>query len=138
MDITTERPRPDVAVVTLTGELDASNFEELIDTARALHGQGCHHFVIDLSGLSYMGSSGLVAIHSAAMLARGQEPPSPEDGWDAFHQLGHEVDSGAADGSLRLVAPTPSVDRVLERTGMKRLFEVHPDRDSALGAIHAA
>lgn len=138
MDITTQRPRPDVAVVALTGELDASNFEQLIETARRLHDQGCHHFILDLSGLSYMGSSGLVAIHSAAMLARGQEPPSPEDGWDAFHQLGHEVSSGTDDGSLRLVAPSPSVDRVLDRTGMKRLFEVHPDRDSALGAIHTA
>src|SRR5262245_23356800 len=134
MDITTERPRDDVAVVALSGELDASNFERVIDTARELHQQGAHHFVLDLSDVSYMGSSGLVAIHSAAMLARGQEPPSPEDGWDAIHQMGHEVASGTSDGSLRIVGPSPSVDRVLERTGMKRLFEVYPDRAAALAA----
>jgi anti-sigma B factor antagonist len=138
MDITTDRQRDDVAVVALTGELDGSNFEQVIETARSLRDQGVHHLVLDLSGLSYMGSSGLVAIHSAAMLARGQEPPSPEDGWDAFHRMGDDVARGSDDGSLRLVAPSPAVDRVLDRTGMKRLFEVHPDRDAALAAIHPA
>ena len=138
MDITTERPREDVAIVGLAGELDASNFEQVIATARQLHGEGAHHFVLDLSGLTYMGSSGLVAIHSAAILARGGEPPSPDDGWDAIHRMSTERELGTSDGSLRLVGPSASVDRVLERTGMKRLFEVHADRASALAAIHGA
>ena len=136
MDITTERPRDDVAVVALSGELDASNYQQLIDTARSLKAEGTHHFILDLSGLTYMGSSGLVAIHSAALLARGIEPPSPEDGWDAFHQMSNEVATGSDDGSLRLVAPPPSVDRALDRTGMKRLFAIHADRAEALDAIH--
>jgi anti-anti-sigma regulatory factor len=136
MDITTERPRDDVAIVALSGELDASNYEQVIEVARQLHDAGAHHFVFDLSDVSYMGSSGLVAIHSAAMLARGQEPPSAEDGWDAIHRMGHETASGTSDGSLRIVNPSAPVDRVLERTGMKRLFEVYPDRATALGAIH--
>ena len=135
MDITTERPRDDVAVVALDGELDASNFEEVVATARTLRDDGAHHLILDLSGLTYMGSSGLVALHSAAILARGGEPPSPEDGWDAFHRMGDEVARGTSDGSLALVAPSPAVDRVLERTGMKRLFAVHPDRQAALDAI---
>ena len=137
MDITTERPREDIAILGLTGELDASNFEQVIDTARQLHDAGAHHFVLDLSALTYMGSSGLVAIHSAAILARGGQPPSPDDGWDAIHRMSNDVATGTSDGSLRLVGPSASVDRVLERTGMKRLFEVHPDRDSALAAIHS-
>jgi len=136
MEITSDRPSDDVAVIALDGELDGSNFERVIDAARRLHGEGAHHFVLDLSGLSYMGSSGLVAIHSASILARGGEPPSPDDGWDAIHRMSSERELGTTDGSLRLVGPSPSVDRVLERTGMKRLFEVHPDRASALAAIH--
>src|SRR4051794_37686294 len=106
MDISTERPRDDVAVVALTGELDASNFEQVIDTARVLTRDGAHHLILDLSGLSYMGSSGLVAIHSAALLAQGHEPPSPEDGWDAFHRMSNDVATGASDGTLRIVAPS--------------------------------
>ena len=137
MDISTERPRDDVALVALTGELDASNFEDVIDTARQLTSDGAHHLILDLSGLSFMGSSGLVAIHSAALLAQGHEPPSPEDGWDAFHRMSNDVATASDDGSLRIVAPSAAVDRVLDRTGMKRLFAVHADRDEALGAIHA-
>ena len=34
MDITTERPSPDVAVIALDGELDGSNFEQVIEAGR--------------------------------------------------------------------------------------------------------
>jgi anti-anti-sigma regulatory factor len=136
MDITTNRPAADVEVLALTGELDASNFERVIDAARAAHDGGAKTLVIDLSGLSYMGSSGLVAIHSAALIMRGEQPPSPEDGWDAFHRLGHAVDAGP-DQRVLLVAPSPAVDRVLERTGLKRLFGIHPDVDTAVAAATA-
>jgi anti-anti-sigma regulatory factor len=137
MDITTERPSDHVIVIALNGELDASNFEQVIETARQGRQAGADCAVIDLGGLTYMGSSGLVAIHSVAMIMRGEEPPSSEDGWDAFHRIGHEVSGGPGKPSLRLAAPQPPVDRVLDRTGMKRLFEVHPDRASAVAAANA-
>jgi anti-anti-sigma regulatory factor len=40
--------------------------------------------------------------------------------------------------AVKLAAPPPSVDRVLERTGLKRLFEIHPDRESAIAAVSPA
>jgi anti-anti-sigma regulatory factor len=128
-----------VAVIALVGELDGSNFERVIEAARSARDGGVSTIVLDLAGLTYMGSSGLVAIQSAALLLRGQEPPSPEDGWDAIHRLGREVEerpSGPA--ALHLAALTPPVDRVLERTGMKGLFPVHADRAAALEAVGAA
>ena len=131
MDITTDRPRDDVAVVALTGELDASNFEQVIDTARRLTADGAHHLILDLSGLSFMGSSGLVAIHSIALLMRGQEPPSPEHGWQAIHDVGAADD---AESGLLLAGAPPSIERVLDRSGMLGLFPVHPDRSSAVTA----
>jgi STAS domain-containing protein len=136
MDITTERPRPDVAVIALAGELDGSNFEHLIDAGRAARDAGATRIVLDLGGLTYMGSSGLVAIHSIALLLRGQEPVSPEDGWQAIHDIGR----GEADGEenpLVLAAAPPSVHRVLDRSGMLGLIPAHPDVDAALTAIGA-
>jgi anti-anti-sigma regulatory factor len=137
MDITTERPRPDVAVIALAGELDGSNFERVIDAARSAHADGAQTILLDLGGLTYMGSSGLVAIHSAALILRGLEPPSPEDGWDAFHHLGQDDEKGSDGAGLHLVAPTAPVDRVLDRTGMKSLFPVHADRAAAMEAVGA-
>src|SRR4051794_36078743 len=132
MDITTDQPSADVAVIALAGELDGSNFEGLIDAGRAARDGGARRIVLDLSGLTYMGSSGLVAIHSIALLLRGQEPTSPEDGWQAIHDLGgaHEPSEDA----LSLAGPPPAIERVLDRSGMLGLFAVHPDRAAAVSA----
>lgn len=136
MEIGTERlDGGAVAVVTLTGELDASNFEDLIETARTAAADGARQLVVDLSGLSYMGSSGLVALHSAAMLMRGEEPPSPESGWAAFHHAADEVSAPPDREPLALVAPQPAVRRVLDRSGMARIFPVHADRETAITAL---
>jgi anti-anti-sigma regulatory factor len=133
MDITTEHPSTDVAVIGLTGELDGSNFEQVIDAGRAARDAGAQRIVIDLAGLTYMGSSGLVAIHSIALLMRGQEPTSPEDGWQALHDLGTAAAGDTASGVV-LAGPPPSIERVLDRSGMLGLFPVLADRDSAVTA----
>lgn len=133
MDITTERPAPDLAVIALTGELDGSNFEQVIDAGRAERESGATRIVLDLSGLTYMGSSGLVAIHSIALILHDQEPTSPDDGWQAIHDIG----AGSADDEdavLVLAGPPPAIHRVLERSGMLSLFPVHPDRAAAVAA----
>jgi hypothetical protein len=133
MDITTDRPTPDVAVIALDGELDGSNFERVIEAGRAALADGANRIILDLGGLTYMGSSGLVAIHSIALLTRGLEPISPEDGWQAIHDIGTES-ADAADPTVHLAAPGASVGRVLERSGMVTLFPVHADRAAALAA----
>ena len=135
MDITTDRPTADVAVIALDGELDGSNFERVIDAGRAARDGGARRLVLDLSSLTYMGSSGLVAIHSIALLMAGQEPASPDDGWGAIHEVHRAVDEG--EPAVHLAGPQPSVRRVLERSGMVGLFPVHEDRASALDAATA-
>jgi anti-anti-sigma regulatory factor len=137
MDITTEQPSADVAVIGLTGELDGSNFEQVIDAGRAARDGGARRIVIDLAGLTYMGSSGLVAIHSIALLLRGQEPTSPEDGWQALHDLASAPETDV-DAGLSLAGPPPSIERVLDRSGMLGLFPVHADRASAVAAATTA
>jgi anti-anti-sigma regulatory factor len=135
MDITTDRPSADVAVVALDGELDGSNFEAVIEAGRAARDAGARRIVLDLSRLTYMGSSGLVAIHSIALLLAGQEPTSPEDGWQAIHEINQSVGDG--DAGVLLAGPQGSVQRVLDRSGMAELFPIHLDRDSAVAAASA-
>lgn len=135
MDITTDRPSADVAVIALDGELDGSNFEQVIDAGRAARDGGARRVVLDLAGLTYMGSSGLVAIHSIALLLAGKEPTSPEDGWQAIHDINQQVGDG--DPGVILAGPQGSVQRVLDRSGMAELFPIHPDRVTALDAASA-
>ena len=132
MDVAIEQVDGRTAVVSLTGELDASNFNDLIETGRRLHDEGTRRVVLDLGGLLFLASSGLVALHSLVRILRGEAPPDPEEGWGAIHSLEFDVSGGAAQSEVVLVNPTPAVDRVLERTGLKRLFQVYPDRAAAL------
>ena len=127
--------RVPITVLALEGELDASNFEQLIDEARQLYERGTRHLLIDLSGLSFIASSGLVALHSIVRTMRGEPPPDPDAGWDAIHSLGLDVSSGATQSEVQLAAPQPAVARVLQRTGLDQLFTVHPDRASAIAAF---
>lgn len=133
ISVAQEQARVPVAVMGLEGELDAANYMQVIERARELAAQGTQNMVLDLSDLTYMGSSGLFAIHSVAMLLRGEAPPDPEGGWGAIHALGGGK-SETVD-CLKLLAPQPQVDRVLERTGMKRYYTVFSDKSEALGSF---
>ena len=121
-----------VTILGLEGELDASNFQELIDVARRLYDEGTRQLIIDLSGLRFMASSGLVALHSVVQIMHGQEPLDPEGGWQALHSLGGERQT-----EVRLAGPQPAVERVLQRTGLDRMFVIHADRYTAIDAATA-
>jgi anti-anti-sigma factor len=127
--------RVPVTVLALSGELDASNFGELIETTRRLYDSGTRHVLLDLSELRFMASSGLVALHSILRLMHGEAPPDPEAGWGALHSLGLDASDGTTQAEVQLCAPQAAVERVLTRTGLSRLFLIHPDRATAIAAF---
>lgn len=127
--------RVPITVLSLDGELDASNFEGFVDEVRQLYDAGSRHLLLDLSTLTFLASSGLVALHSIILIMRGESPADPDSGWGAFHSLSQEVSSGARQTEVQLAAPQPSVERVIQRTGLDRLFAIHPDRTTAIAAF---
>jgi len=127
---------PPVAVVALAGELDASNYEQVIDVVRGAYDEGARGLVIDLEQLTFMASSGLFALHSAVRIMRGETPPDPEEGWSALHQMAQDEDSRAT--SVRLAAAQEPIARVLDRTGMLRLFALDGSRADAIAALQGA
>ncbi len=137
METTVEQAvgRVPITIVALDGELDASNFNGLIETARQLHDSGTRHLLLDLTDLRFMASSGLVALHSILRLMHGEPPPDPEAGWGALHSLGLDVSSGEPQTEVQLCGAQAPVERVLIRTGLTRLFVIHPDRTSAIAAF---
>jgi anti-anti-sigma regulatory factor len=134
MTVTEEVGRRPVTVLAVSGEIDYANFGEVTERARALYETGSRDLVLDLSGVTYLGSSGLVALHGVAMIFRGEEPPDPEAGWSAIHAMNEDDDAGT-DPHVKLLNPSPQADRVLERTGMRELFEVFDDRAAAIGSF---
>jgi anti-anti-sigma regulatory factor len=124
---------PPVTVVALAGELDASNYEQVIDVVRKAYADGSRGLVLDLSDLTFMASSGLFAMHSAVRIMRGETPPDPEAGWGALHQMAQDHDAQAS--NVRLAAAQEPIARVLDRTGMLRLFALDASRADAIAAI---
>src|SRR5574338_515921 len=94
---------PAVSVVALDGELDASNYEQVIAIVADAWARGSRGLVLDLSKLSFMASSGLFALHSALRIMRGEPPPDPEAGWGPLHELSHDHERAAA--NVRIAAP---------------------------------
>jgi anti-anti-sigma factor len=127
---------PSVTVVALDGELDASNYEQVIDVVRTEYADGARGLVFDLSGLTFMASSGLFALHSAVRIMRGETPPDPEGGWGALHEMSRDHDAEAP--NVRIAGAQDAIARVLERTGMTRIFGMDADRADAVAALQGA
>lgn len=132
MNTIVDRPTPDTAVVALDGELDASNYRDLIERGQQLYADGARHLVLDLAKLTYMSSSGIVALHSLALVFRGLQPPDPEAGWAALHAVSADTAAGDTVEQVHLVAPAPAIAANLARTGLDRILPVFPDREAAL------
>ena len=123
-----------VTILGVQGDLDASNYQDVIDSASQAYEDGARDILIDMSGITFMSSSGLVALHSIALLMRGKELPDPEYGWEAFRTLDRDRESGIQE-HVKLLNPQPQVDRSLEITGLKKFFEVYTDLDTAIASF---
>jgi anti-anti-sigma regulatory factor len=123
-----------VTVMQLQGELDASNYLDVIAKAKEVYQAGTRYLLFDLSDLSHMSSAGLMALHSTALIMRGAEPPDPEYGWSAYHSMARDREGGM-DQHCKILNPQPSVDRTLQITGFKAFFEVHTDMEAALASF---
>jgi anti-anti-sigma regulatory factor len=136
MDLTIEQAqgRVPVTILNIDGALDASNYENVIAKAKQLYDAGTRYLLIDMSRLSFMSSSGLVALHSIVLLMRGEQPPGAELGWQAFHAIGHDRDTGIQP-HVKLLNPQPKIRQTLEMTSLDEFFEIHSARQAAIDSF---
>ena len=122
-----------VAVLSTHGDIDASNFMDLVKAAQAAYQEGFHDLLLDLSDSPFLSSSGLVALHSIALLMRGEMPLDPSSGWDAIHAMERNLENGVQE-HVKLLNPQPRVERTLERTGLSMFFQMFNDKTEALAS----
>ncbi|MEN9646943.1 MAG: hypothetical protein RL238_3612 [Actinomycetota bacterium] len=96
-----------VCVVALRGEIDASNAPAMSARLNELLASGQQNFVIDLSGVTFIDSSGISSIVHLFKRVR----------------IGH--------GDVKLAAIRPEVLKVLTLIRLDRVFEIHGDVDTA-------
>lgn len=123
-----------VTVLKLDGQLDGQNYQELISKARELYESGTRDFLLDLSDLTYISSAGLVALHSVALLARGEELPDTEGGWSAYRSLGRSSEAGVQ-RHVKLLNPRSEIKDVLDMVGFGNVFEIYTDLDQAVNSF---
>jgi anti-anti-sigma factor len=97
--------------VVVKGEVDIADAEVLNDTLHKAIINSVGAFVVDLSDLEFIDSSGLHALHRARDL------------------LGRE------DRQLAIVCPYGPVRRVFELSGLSELFALFPTREDAAAAL---
>lgn len=136
MNIIVDEPpdSPGLAVLHVDGDVDGTNYRQLISRAEAAYEAGARRLVIDLSQCYYVSSAGLVALHSIASLMRGETVSEQDSGWSTFRAIDRERE-GATQPNLRLAGLQPKVNRVLEMAGFKRFLAVYPDVPSAIGSF---
>jgi anti-anti-sigma regulatory factor len=120
-----------VTVIKIDGQLDGQNYQELISKAQELYKEGTRDFLLDLSELTYISSAGLVALHSMALLARGEELPDTEGGWSAYRSMGRSSEAGMQK-HVKLLNPRSEVMGVLDMVGFSNVFEIYTDLDEAV------
>jgi anti-anti-sigma regulatory factor len=106
----------------------------LIASSRQAHSAGSRCLLIDMSATPFMSSSGLVALHTVALLMQGQALPDPDLGWGALHAISAQTDE-ETQRHVKLLNPQPQVERALEKTGLKPFFEIYTDRDTAIASF---
>ncbi|WP_217242764.1 STAS domain-containing protein [Streptomyces sp. AC555_RSS877] len=106
-------PREDVALISVEGYLDvdtATEFQHHL--ANQLH-HGRRHFLLDLSSVPFMDSSGMNIILRVYQEARD------------------------IPGSVHIISPTPAVRRILDLTGVSITVPVSESLDEALARVDA-
>ncbi len=136
MEITATNVHARVPVTILQphGDVDGSNFRELIASGQSAISAGSDYVLLDMSDVPYISSAGLVALHTLTNLLRGAAPPDSESGWQALHTMRGEA-SSSHQGSLKLCSVQPEVQRVLSMAGLTDYYGLYADRDSALASF---
>ena len=132
--VSQEKGKVPVSVLHIKGDLDASSYLVLVDTAQKLYNAGVRDLLLDLTDLAFISSAGLASLHIITKMFRG-EKANPEDGWGTYKEIDRERESGFQK-NVKLLNPSTDVDHVLNTVGFKQFFEVYTDLDEAVQSFN--
>lgn len=120
-----------ITVMQLAGNLDASNYTEVIDKAMEFYNDGVRNLLLDLSKVPYVSSAGLMSLHTVVLIFSGQSMRSKDSGRPSFRPINLTRD-GEVRKHVKLFNPQPAVNEVLDVVGLKQFFDIHTDFDKAI------
>ena len=123
--------RVPVTVMKLTGNLDASNYAEMIVKAQDVYDEGSRSLLIDLSGVPYVSSAGLMSLHTVALIFAGFSMKSKESGRPAFRSINAQNEKVVRQ-HVKLLSPQSAVEEVLDVVGLKQFLDVYTNLEAAV------
>ena len=130
INVTQEKGKVPVSVVHIKGDLDASSYLELVNTAQKLYNAGVRSLLLDLADLAFLSSAGLASLNMVTRMFRGAKNDA-EDGWATFKEIDRDREGGMQN-HVKLLNPSAEVDNVLDTVGFKQFFEVFTDLNEAV------
>ncbi|MEU6595098.1 STAS domain-containing protein [Streptomyces sp. NPDC046881] len=107
VDVQVRTSAPDRSLVTVTGYLDRHTAHHLADALQPLLGRDGHTVLVDLSGVTFLDSTGLTCLITAYRTTR------------------------ITGARLALIAPSQQVQKMLQLTGVDRVLDSYPSLDAA-------
>ncbi len=132
--VSTQQGRVPVTIVQPHGDVDASNYKELIQKVEELIKNNAGNFIIDLSDVPFMSSAGLVGLHSIAIILRGEQPVDPQSGWGALKAMDRDRDR-EMQKHVKLFGPQQYVADTFEKAGFTQFFEIFTDLKEAVASF---
>ena len=123
-----------VTVVKVDGQLDGQSYQDLINRAREAYQAGWRDFLVDMTDLTYISSAGLVALHSLALMLRGEELPDTESGWAAYRSMS-KTSAAGRQTHLKLLNPRDEIKSVLDMVGFTSVFDIFTNLDEAVSSF---
>ena len=133
--------RVPVTILEVDGEVDATTYQQLIAQSRDACDQGARDILLDLGGVPFLSSAGLMALHSIAAMLRRDEPgdgevgavrePPPAGSASEDGEGGGDSDQGFQP-HFKLLNPQPKVAQTLEVVGFSLFLEIYTDREAAI------
>ncbi len=121
-----------IAIMQITGEVNASNYLDIVTRAQELYKDTARDLIVDLSGVTNISSTGLVALHQLSLIYSGTEHHVEKDGTEMRPDVTH---SNSARKHVKLLSPQPEVDKALQSSGLKLFFKVFGDLESAINSF---
>ena len=110
-DLKTEQLSDGAYVISLAGEVDLYTAPEFKQQLLEVIAQGAKEVIVDLSSTTFIDSTTL------GVLVGGVKRLRPND------------------GRLSLVCSDRNITKIFEITGLDRVFDIYPDRESAVASL---
>ncbi len=118
-------------LLVLKGQLDRNTYETLITLEEALVSLKAECLIVDMTDVSTLTNSGLVALNNLIRLMNGKASTDIDQGWKALHDMEKDFQAGLQT-HVKILSPQYKVFELLTKSGLTQICEVFNDLDTAL------